>query len=190
MSDDDHRIRIEVVGAVATLVVSRPDRANAWQSDMWQQATAHMRTISAQPSVRAIAIDSEGDRVFSAGADLFELADLAGRRSDLAHMLNGIEEFSRSVEAAPQPVVAVMTGAALGAGLEIAAAADIRVAFDAVGLRSSRGPARRRHHAYRRVAPGPCIRVSRGVRFASDRTDTECRRGSPAGLPVVGVCPR
>jgi enoyl-CoA hydratase len=95
---------------------------------MWQQATAHMRAISAQPSVSAIAIDSDGDRVFSAGADLFELADLAGRRSDLAHMLNGIEEFNRSVEAAPQPVVAVMTGSALGAGLEIAAAADIRVA--------------------------------------------------------------
>jgi enoyl-CoA hydratase/carnithine racemase len=120
-------VRLEEDGAVARLVLDRPERAHAWLRSMWGEAAALVAGLAGREEIRAIVLDSTGDRVFSGGADLDELASLRGDRGALAALAEGAEDFSRALEAAPQVTIAAMTGSALGAGFLIAAACDVRV---------------------------------------------------------------
>jgi enoyl-CoA hydratase/carnithine racemase len=120
-------VRLEGEGAVARLVLDRPERGHAWLRSMWGEATALVAGLAGREDVRAIVLDSTGERVFSGGADLDELASLCGDRGALTALAEDAERFSRSLEAAPQVTIAAMTGSALGAGFLIAAACDVRV---------------------------------------------------------------
>jgi enoyl-CoA hydratase len=108
-------VRLAGDGAVARIVLDRPARGHAWLRSMWGEATALVTQLAARADVRAIVLDSTGDRVFSGGADLDELESLRGDRTAAA------------LEAAPQVTIAAMTGSALGAGFLIATACDVRV---------------------------------------------------------------
>jgi enoyl-CoA hydratase/carnithine racemase len=120
-------VRLEGDGAVARLVLDRPARGHAGVSSMWGEATALVTGLHAREDVRAIVLDSTGDRIFSGGADLDELQSLRGDRGALAALAEDAERFSAALEAAPQVTIAAMTGSALGAGFLIAAACDVRV---------------------------------------------------------------
>jgi enoyl-CoA hydratase/carnithine racemase len=114
-------------GAVARIVLDRPARGHAWLRSMWGEATALVTQLAARADVRAIVLDSTGDRVFSGGADLDELESLRGDRAALAALAEDAEGFLAALEAAPQVTIAAMTGSALGAGFLIATACDVRV---------------------------------------------------------------
>ena len=113
---------------VARVTIDRPERKHAWSAPMWTEMTGLMSRCAQDDSVRVVLVTSTGDRVFSAGADLeqFRGADPAGVRASL----EGVESVMASIEACPQPVIAVVSGAAVGAGTEVAAACDIRIASD------------------------------------------------------------
>ena len=113
---------------VARVTIDRPERKHAWSAPMWAGMTGLMSRCARDDSVRVVLVTSTGDRVFSAGADLeqFRGADPAAVRASL----EGVESVMASIEACPKPVVAVVSGAAVGAGTEVAAACDIRIASD------------------------------------------------------------
>ncbi|MDE0230808.1 MAG: enoyl-CoA hydratase/isomerase family protein [bacterium] len=113
---------------VARVTIDRPERKHAWSVPMWNEMVELMGRCARDDSVRVILVTSTGDRVFSAGADIeqFGGADTASLRESLA----GVEGVMASIEACPQPVIAVVSGAAVGAGTEVAAACDIRIASD------------------------------------------------------------
>jgi enoyl-CoA hydratase/carnithine racemase len=123
-------IRAEREGPIARLVLDRPEKGHAWLTEMWVEAVRLVRDAASNDDVRVILLDSTGDDVFSGGADLVELASIVESSQAAADLLNRIEGFMAALEDAPQPVIAVISGAAIGAGLEIAAAADLRVASD------------------------------------------------------------
>jgi enoyl-CoA hydratase/carnithine racemase len=124
------QVRVEVEGPLGRLVLDRPEKGHAWLAGMWTTAARLLDELAGRPDVAVILLDSSGDRVFSGGADLVELASIAGTEAGAADILDRIERVMAAIEAAPQPVVAVVSGTAIGAGLEIAAAADLRVAAD------------------------------------------------------------
>jgi enoyl-CoA hydratase/carnithine racemase len=115
-------------GNMAKVIIDRPERKHAWSTGMWGDMTGLMNQCAQDDSVRVVLVTSTGDRVFSAGADLeqFGGADQAMVRESL----EGVESVMASIEACPKPVVAVVSGAAVGAGTEVAAACDVRIASD------------------------------------------------------------
>ncbi|MDE0226017.1 MAG: enoyl-CoA hydratase/isomerase family protein [Gammaproteobacteria bacterium] len=113
---------------VARVTIDRPERKHAWSATMWSDMARLMGECAEDDSVRVVLVTSTGDRVFSAGADLeqFGGADAAVVRESL----EGVESVMASIEACPKPVIAVVSGAAVGAGTEVAAACDVRIASD------------------------------------------------------------
>ncbi|MDE0188751.1 MAG: enoyl-CoA hydratase/isomerase family protein [bacterium] len=113
---------------VARVTIDRPERKHAWSVSMWSEMTELMDECARDDSVRVVLVTSTGDRVFSAGADIeqFGGADTAS----VQESLQGVEGVMASIEACPKPVIAVVSGAAVGAGTEVAAACDIRIASD------------------------------------------------------------
>ena len=115
-------------GGVARVTIDRPERKHAWSTPMWAEMAGLMSQCAKDDAVRVVLVTSTGDRVFSAGADLeqFGGADPAAVRVSL----EGVESVMASIEACPKPVIAVVSGAAVGAGTEVAVACDVRIASD------------------------------------------------------------
>ena len=110
----------------AIITIDRPDRMNALSRDTLAALGQTARAVIADPAVRAIVITGAGDRAFSAGADLKERLgmDENAIREQLARYRDEIGVIDRS----PKPVIAAINGFALGGGLELALACDLRVA--------------------------------------------------------------
>lgn len=111
---------------VATIRLNRPPM-NALNTQMQEELRAAARQVTADASVRAVVIYG-GEKVFAAGADVKEFAG-----QDHAQMVRDAERLSSSLSALaaiPKPVVAAVTGYALGGGCEVALTADFRVSAD------------------------------------------------------------
>ena len=122
------RVEVEHDGGIAVLRLNRPDVLNAIDQAMWLALLDALRTVAADPAVRACLLTGNG-RGFCSGADLRESAwreetpdqsraRIDGRNQQVAREMVGLEV----------PVIACINGYALGGGLEIALAADIRIA--------------------------------------------------------------
>lgn len=115
----------EPVG-VATIWLNRPPM-NALNQQVQEELRAAVARLSADDAVRAVVIYG-GEKVFAAGADVKEFAEMSH-----ADMVRDAQRLSSSVDAVarlPKPVIAAVTGYALGGGCELALAADFRVSAD------------------------------------------------------------
>lgn len=108
---------------IAMIRLNRPSRANAYNSEMLNLIESAVRTNLATGKIHALIITGSGERAFCAGADRDELRT---RRAE-----DGLDLRSREIfeylAALPIPTVAAINGAAIGGGLELALACDIRV---------------------------------------------------------------
>jgi enoyl-CoA hydratase len=120
-------VLIERAGAIATVTLNRPQRLNALDRAMWEQLSAAMSTLSAQDEVRCVILRGAGDKAFAAGADISEFrteradADQASSYGALIH------ETMQSIARCRHPTLALIKGACVGGGLEIAAMCDLRI---------------------------------------------------------------
>lgn len=129
--------RIE--GHVAVLSFNRPDRRNALSEGVYAGFERALPLIAANADVRVVMITGEGG-AFCAGGDVKGMnernkaASSSGDRSSLEDRIEGLRQRQNLVSLAlrklPQPVVAALPGAAAGAGLSIALAADVRIAAE------------------------------------------------------------
>jgi enoyl-CoA hydratase/carnithine racemase len=115
-------VRLETDGHVAVLILDRPDKLNALTGEMTAQLADHIGAVNQSPDVRAVVLTGAG-RAFCAGSDISELDDYAtpwqfGLRDDYGDVLRTLRK----------PVIAAVNGHALGGGLELALACDIRIA--------------------------------------------------------------
>ena len=128
-------IDLEREGPVATLVLNRPEKLNAWSWESARQLAAHADRLRFDDSVRVVVLRAEG-RAFCAGVDLGMPEDRIDGRSAAEKIRNYYERFRWVHERfgvfsqLPQPVVVAIHGFCLGAGLEVAMMGDIRVAAD------------------------------------------------------------
>jgi enoyl-CoA hydratase/carnithine racemase len=116
--------RVELEGTVATLRLDRPP-VNALNLAVQHEILAAARWLAASGDVRAVVIYG-GEKMFAAGADIKEMAAMSYQDMERASHL--LQESYAAVAAIPQPVVAAVTGYALGGGCELALCADLRVA--------------------------------------------------------------
>ncbi|WP_029214600.1 enoyl-CoA hydratase/isomerase family protein [Kallotenue papyrolyticum] len=124
---------VEQDGPVAIITLNRPQQLNALCQALLRELEAALDAIAADENVRAVIITGAGERAFAAGADISELAQLpsatAGRELALrSHRL------ARKMADLPKPIIAAINGYALGGGLELALACDIRLAADTAQL--------------------------------------------------------
>jgi len=117
------RIGLDVADGIARILIDRPDKMNAILPEMVRELQRVCQAINDDKNVRVATIMGAGERAFSAGSDLNVLADL----TDVMAFRDRIE-YAALVREIRKPVVAGLKGWVLGGGMEIAIAADIRVA--------------------------------------------------------------
>jgi enoyl-CoA hydratase/carnithine racemase len=116
-------VRVEVAGQIATIRLDRP-KMNALNAQVQAEIAEAARQVSADDAVRAVVLYG-GERVFAAGADIKEMAPLG--QAEMAERAAALQAAFNVVADIPKPVVAAVTGYALGGGLELALCADFRV---------------------------------------------------------------
>jgi enoyl-CoA hydratase/carnithine racemase len=123
-------IAIDTVDGVATLRLRNPARRNAISTAMWDQLGAFGTQVSAQQDVRLVVIRGDGDKAFSAGADVTGFDSARSGTGNAPAYDDLVENTCRLVEAIAQPTLAVIVGACMGAGASLAASCDLRIAAD------------------------------------------------------------
>eukprot|EP00123_Amoebidium_parasiticum_P010939 comp20420_c0_seq1/m.25896 comp20420_c0_seq1/g.25896 ORF comp20420_c0_seq1/g.25896 comp20420_c0_seq1/m.25896 type:complete len:295 (-) comp20420_c0_seq1:423-1307(-) len=119
--------RLDAANAgVAVLTLNRPEAKNALGKEFLGQLRAAMDDLRFDPSVRVVILRSSVERVFCAGADLKERAKMSP--PEVAAFVHQLRSAFSELETLPMPTIAAVDGAALGGGLEMALACDMRVA--------------------------------------------------------------
>jgi enoyl-CoA hydratase/carnithine racemase len=116
-------VRVQTEGAVGTIRLDRPPM-NALNAQVQDELAAAAAQVSADDEIRAVVIYG-GGKVFAAGADIKEMAEAS--YATMAARSRRLQAAFTAVAKIPKPVVAAITGYALGGGLELALCADFRV---------------------------------------------------------------
>ena len=115
-------------GAVATIRLNRPQKKNSFNSQMRQELAQALQAIAGKTETRAVVITGD-DEIFCAGADISEMGGDANAEASYHHAREFQILFDQ-VESLPQPVIAAVSGYALGGGCELALACDFRIASE------------------------------------------------------------
>lgn len=124
-------VRLARDGAVAHLLIDRPDKRNAMTLAMWQAIPALVEQAADDHAVRALVIRAAAPGPFCAGADLGEILANKDDPAWLAESQAAINRTQRAVARLPLPTIAFIEGDAIGGGCGLAVACDLRVATTA-----------------------------------------------------------
>ena len=124
MSDE---ILLQQDGAIATVVLSNADKLNALTKNMWQRLGETMRNVSVDDNLRCIVLRGAGDKAFAAGADISEFAVERANAAAAKPYGDIIHATMQAVAQCRHPTLAMIKGACVGGGLEIAAMCDLRI---------------------------------------------------------------
>lgn len=117
-------VSMHVAGGAAIITLRRPGKMNAIDGRMWGMIAKFVRSASRDESVRVLVLRGEGD-CFSVGSDLKEVgASSLAEVEDIFHLA---ESCAAAIEESPLPTIACVRGYALGTGLLLALACDLRV---------------------------------------------------------------
>ncbi|MDP9239959.1 MAG: enoyl-CoA hydratase-related protein [Actinomycetota bacterium] len=119
-------VALEVDGGIGTIRLDRPPM-NALNIEVQEQLRAAAHEATQRKEVRAVVIYG-GPKIFAAGADVKEMAGMG--YAEMADRAEALSSAFSAVARIPKPVVAAVTGYALGGGCELALTADFRVCGD------------------------------------------------------------
>ena len=126
-------VQLSLKGPIATIVLNRADKLNALNAEMLDALEEYADKLDRNEDVRVVLLAGTG-KAFCVGADIFEWCDLSPLEMGRRWIRDGHRIFARYARL-PQPVIAALNGYTFGGGLELALAADLRLA--AVGAQLS-----------------------------------------------------
>jgi enoyl-CoA hydratase/carnithine racemase len=119
-------LRYERRGAVATITFDRPQARNAMTFAMYEELYARCDEIDADDEIRVVVLRGAGGRAFVSGTDIRQFLDFDSGRTGIEYEA-GIDRYLGRLDVLRKPAIAQVQGYAVGAGLSIAAACDLRV---------------------------------------------------------------
>ena len=131
----DARIRLVQEGHLAIITIARPEKLNALDYDMVLALERAAHQIETMREVRCAIITGEGEKSFCAGGDIDAWSQWPPEEFGMAWVRHGHRAFD-ALARLRQPLIAALNGHTLGGGLELAAAADFRIAEAHVKLGS------------------------------------------------------
>jgi enoyl-CoA hydratase len=114
---------------IAVVTINRPDKLNALNSATIHELINAFTELETDSSVRVVIMTGAGEKAFVAGADISELNKLPSAVAGATHARLG-QSLTFKVEKLGKPVIMAINGYALGGGLELAMAGDIRIASE------------------------------------------------------------
>src|ERR1051325_12227653 len=114
--------------AIATIQLHRPQKKNSLNAQMRQELERLFHDVARNAAIRAVIITGN-DEIFCAGADISEMEGSASAEAAYQHAREFQILFDQ-IESLPQPIIAAVSGHALGGGCELAMAADFRIASE------------------------------------------------------------
>ncbi len=114
-------------GDIATVTLSNPEKLNALDLAMWKRLGVVVHELDRDEALRCVVLRGAGDKAFAAGADISEF-EKTRSNSKLASKYGGqIEAIMDAVARCRHPIVAMIRGACVGGGLELASQCDLRI---------------------------------------------------------------
>ncbi len=111
---------------ICTVKINRPEKLNAMNMDAAKELTEVFEKLGKDDSIKVIILTGEGDKAFSAGADIEYMSKISADESEEYAKLGQL--VTGTVENVKQPTIAAINGFALGGGCELAMSCDIRIA--------------------------------------------------------------
>lgn len=124
------RIGTEYRDGIAIVTLENPRRLNAISLVMWSQLQAFAAAVAARDDVGVVFVQGDGERAFSAGADISGFESGRAGASQAKGYDDSVEAACLAFERIPQPTLALIRGACIGAGASLAASCDLRAAAD------------------------------------------------------------
>ena len=113
---------------ICTVKINRPEKLNAMNTDVAKEIITTFKDLDKDDNVKVIILTGEGDKAFSAGADIEYMSKISAEESERYAKLG--QELTATVENVTKPTIAAVNGFALGGGCELAMSCDIRIASD------------------------------------------------------------
>ena len=113
---------------IATVKINRPDKLNAMNMDVARELVSVFTQLDTDNDVKVIILTGEGEKAFSAGADIEYMSKISADESVEYAKLGQL--VTNTIELVSKPTIAAVNGFALGGGCEVAMSCDIRIAAD------------------------------------------------------------
>ncbi len=117
----------EINGVIATVTLNAPERLNALNKDSWFGLGEAIGQLSVDDTLRCVVLRGAGDKAFAAGADIKEFETERANAKQAKGYGELVAKTMATVAECRHPTVAMIKGACVGGGLEIAACCDIRI---------------------------------------------------------------
>jgi enoyl-CoA hydratase/carnithine racemase len=114
-------------GEIATLTLNNPGKLNAVNLRMWLQLAENMAVLAVDRDIRCIVLRGAGDEAFAAGGDLEEFVTARSTLEQALHYHGQVAAALNAIADCPHPTVALIQGACIGGGMEIAGVCDLRI---------------------------------------------------------------
>jgi enoyl-CoA hydratase len=120
-------VQVERDGPLATVVLNRPERLNALSEASWRELGERIRELSADANLRCVIVRGAGTQAFGAGADIGEFLTVRANATQGRAYGELIHSTMQAIGECIHPTIAMIHGACIGGGLEVALMCDLRI---------------------------------------------------------------
>jgi enoyl-CoA hydratase len=120
----------EIDGPIGWVIFNNPVRRNAISVEMWRAIPEIFDALESEPTVRVIVLRGAGDKAFVSGLDMSQFEDEFSSSQAAASLQKLSALASQRIQTSAKPIIAMINGFCIGAGVQIAASCDVRIAAD------------------------------------------------------------